>query len=158
MAGDIFVVVQGIEGESQDAVYQGAVEATSWHFFISQPSSMHSGSGGGSGKATLSDLHFVHAIDRSSPNFLRYCLTGKHIPEVRLIERKAGGVPLDYLKLTLNDVIVTHVEQAVSKAMTMEHVSLSFARLKQEYVVQSATGGSQGTVTATVDVKQNRAV
>ena len=118
---------------------------------------MHSGSGGGAGKSALSDLHFVHAIDRASPNFLRYCLTGKHIPEVRLIERKAGGVPLDYLKLTLNDVIVTHVEQAVSRALTMEHVPLSFARLKQEYVVQSATGGSQGTVTATVDVKQNRA-
>jgi type VI secretion system secreted protein Hcp len=36
-------------------------------------------------------------------------------------------------------------------------VRLSFSRLKQEYVVQNAQGGSGGVITATFDVKKNTA-
>ncbi len=69
--------------------------------------------------------------------------------------RKSGGAPIEYLRITLYDVIVSHVESAAADGIALEHVALSFARLKKEYVVQSPTGGSQGTVTAIMDVKQN---
>ena len=41
---------------------------------------------------------------------MKYCLIGKHIDEAKLTVRKAGGNPLEYLKITMNDVIVTKVE------------------------------------------------
>lgn len=50
--------------------------------------------------------------------------------------RKAGGAPLEYLKITLYDVIVSHVEPAANDGLDLEHVALSFARIKKEYVVQ----------------------
>ena len=37
----------------------------------------------------------------------------------------------------------------------LEHVQLSFARMKQEYVVQNPIDSSQGMVTAFIDVKAN---
>jgi type VI secretion system secreted protein Hcp len=157
MVGDIFVIVQGIDGESSDAVYAKSIEAFSWHLTMSQESTMHSGSGGGSGKASVPDLHFVHAIDRASPNLIRHACTGRHVPHVKLVQRKAGGVPLDFLTLTLDDVVVTNVEQACARDIMIEHVTLSFARLTQAYVVQGASGGSLGVVTAQFDIKQNRA-
>jgi type VI secretion system secreted protein Hcp len=36
-----------------------------------------------------------------------------------------------------------------------EQVRLSFAKVKQEYMVQNAQGGSRGVVTGMFDIKQN---
>ncbi|WP_028227614.1 Hcp family type VI secretion system effector [Paraburkholderia ferrariae] len=154
---DIFIKIDGISGESRDAAHPDEVEVLHWGWHIAQQSGMHSGSGGGAAKASVSDLHFTHAIDRASPNLASYCFQGKPVPRVVLTMRKAGGVPLEYLRYTLSEVMVTRVEPAAGAGLVLEHVALSFARMKQEYVVQGATGGSQGTVTALIDVKQNSA-
>ncbi len=125
---DIFVKIDGIDGKSQDAVHKGPIEALSYRWKMSQGASMHAGSGGGAGKAGVDDLQFTHAIDRASPNLMKYCLTGKHIPKVVFTVRKAGGAPLEFLKLTLEDVIVTGVEPIVIGQNHIENVMLSFCK------------------------------
>jgi type VI secretion system secreted protein Hcp len=154
---DIFIKIDGIAGESQDATHPDEIDVLSWNWKITQQSSMHSGSGGGAAKASVSDLNFTHTIDRASSNLASYCFQGKHIPKVVLTMRKAGGLPLEYLRYTMSDVVITHVEPTAGAGLALEHVALSFARMKKEYVVQSPIGGSQGTVTAIIDVKQNSA-
>lgn len=108
------------------------------------------------GKATINDLQFVHQIDRASPNLMRYCLTGRRIPEATLSVRKSGGQPLDFLTITMGDVLITAVEPIVFDYNYHESVTLSFARVKQEYTIQSQSGGSSGTVTASFDIRENR--
>lgn len=160
MAVDIFLKLNGIDGESEDATHKGEIEVLSWSWNVTQQSNMHAGSGGGAGKATVDDLQFEHYIDRASPNLTQYCLLGKHIDEARLVVRKAGGSPLEYIKFTMNDVLVTQVSPSgvsTDEARPREAVRLSFSRLKQEYVVQNAQGGSGGAITATFDVKKNAA-
>jgi type VI secretion system secreted protein Hcp len=152
---DMFIKIAGIAGESQDEVHEGEIDVTGWHWKMFQPSSMMSGSGGGAGKATINDLQFLHQIDRASTNLMRYCLTGRHIPEVILCVRRAGGVPLDFLKITMGDVIISGVEPDCVGGNYWERVTLSFARVKQEYTIQSRLGTSNGTVTASFDIKEN---
>jgi type VI secretion system secreted protein Hcp len=152
---DMFVKIDGIAGESKDEFHPGEIQISSWRWKMEQQSAMSSGSGGGAGKATIVDLQFVHQIDRASPNLMRYCLTGRHIPKVILTTRKAGGVPLDFLKITMEDVVLTSVEPMVFSNSYYEHVSLSFSRVKQEYTLQSSLGASAGTVTASFDIKEN---
>ncbi|MBF6988527.1 Hcp family type VI secretion system effector [Cupriavidus sp. IK-TO18] len=159
MAQDTFLMINGIDGESQDSSHKNEIELLAWDWTIEQQSTMHAGSGGGAGKATVSDLSFEHYIDRASPNLMKYCLTGKHINEAVLVVRKAGGNPLEYLKLTMTDVIVTKVSPRGSvddEVRMREQVALSFSRVKQEYVVQNAQGGSGGAVTAGYDIKGNK--
>ena len=158
MAQDIFIKINGIDGESQDSAHKNEIEVKSWGWEISQQSNMHMGSGGGAGKATVEDLAFVHLVDRASPNLMKYCLTGKHIDQAVLTIRKAGGNPLEYLKITMSDVLVTRVAPSGSNTDTgiTESVRLSFAKVKQEYVVQNAQGGSGGAVTAGYDIKLNK--
>lgn len=159
MSQDIFLKITGIEGESQDAVHKSEIEVLSFSWKALQESTMHAGSGGGAGKATVEDLEFEHHIDRSSPNLMKYCLTGKHVQEAVLTVRKAGGNPLDYLKLTFSDVIVTSVQPFGSNSDDLrvrERVRLSFSKIKQEYAVQNAQGGSGGAVTAAYDIKGNK--
>ena len=104
---------------------------------------MHAGSGGGAGKATVNDLVFVHYVDRASPNLVKYCLTGKHIAEAKLTVRKAGGNPLEYLKITMADAIISQVLPSgdSSDERMCEAVGLSFSKVVQEYVVQNQQGG-----------------
>ncbi|AXF13433.1 MULTISPECIES: Hcp family type VI secretion system effector [Paraburkholderia] len=159
MAQDIFLKIDGINGESLDEKHKDEIEVLSWNWEILQDSTMHAGSGGGAGKATVKDLTFDHSIDRASPNLMKYALTGKHIDQAVLVMRKAGGNPLEYLKLTMSDVIVTRVKPAGARdeaERSRETVSLSFAKVKQEYVVQNAQGGSGGAVTASFDIKGNK--
>ena len=158
MSQDIFIKIDGIDGESPDAGHENEIEVIDWDWEVRQDSNMHKGSGGGSGKATVEDLRFTHYLDRASPNLMKYCLTGKHIPETLLTVRKAGGSPLEYLKLTLTDVVITRVRPvgASSDARLREDVSLSFSKVKQEYTVQNQQGGSGGAVTAGFDIKANK--
>lgn len=159
MAQDIFLKINGIEGEALDEAHKNEIEVLSFNWQVLQESSMHAGSGGGAGKATVEDFEFEHYVDRASPNLMKYCLTGKHIQEVRLTVRKAGGSPFEYLKMTFGDVIVTSVRPAGGSAdepRVKEAVRLSFARIRQEYAVQNAQGGSGGAVTAGFDIKGNK--
>jgi type VI secretion system secreted protein Hcp len=176
MAQDIFIKINGIDGESQDKDHKNEIEIIDWNWNIFQQSNMHGGSGGGAGKATVDDLEFVHSVDRASPNLMKYCLAGKHIDEATLVVRKAGGKPLEYLKITMSDVVITKVQpfldsftvsstsQTSSGPVTStstdsrisERIRLSFARVKQEYTVQNAQGGSGGTVTASFDIQKNQ--
>lgn len=158
MAQDIFMKINGIDGESMDSAHKNEIEVLSWTWQILQESNMHQGSGGGSGKATVKDLTFVHSVDRSSPNLMKFCLTGKHIPEAKLVVRKSGGNPLEYLKITMTDVLITNVQPAgaASEESIKETVSLSFAKVKHEYTVQNQQGGSGGAVTAGYDIKLNK--
>jgi type VI secretion system secreted protein Hcp len=125
---------------------------------MTQESNMHAGSGGGAGKATVHDLVFEHFVDRASPNLSKYCLTGKPISEALLTVRKAGGSPLEYLKIKMSEVIVSSVHPSGSSTeeRIRETIGLSFSKVTEEYVVQNAQGGSGGTVTATFDIKGNK--
>jgi len=158
MAQDIFLKINGIDGESLDSAHKNEIEVLSWQWQVLQESNMHTGSGGGSGKATVKDLTFIHNIDRSSPNLMKFCMTGKHIPEAKLVVRKSGGNPLEYLKITMTDVLITNVNPTGdSKSESIqEEVGLSFAKIKQEYTVQNQQGGSGGAVTAGFDIKLNK--
>ncbi|MQR02106.1 Hcp family type VI secretion system effector [Glaciimonas soli] len=158
MAQDIFLKINGIDGESKDDKHSNEIEVQSWSWGITQQSNMHAGSGGGAGKATVDDLTFTHAVDKSSPNLMKYCLTGKHIDSAVLTVRKAGGNPLEFLKITMSDVIVTKVQPGGSNSDTgiQELIGLSFSKVKQEYAVQNAQGGSAGAITASYDIKGNK--
>lgn len=156
MAQDIFLKIDGITGESQDEMHAGEIDVLEWSWDISQQSSMLSGSGGGAAKATVGDLGFTHQLDRASPNLASYCFTGKHIPKAVLTMRKAGGIPHEYYRITLSDVVITFVGPVANAAGCHEHVRLSFALMKNEYIVQNPIGGTGGTVTSLIDVKANK--
>ncbi|GAB3415487.1 hypothetical protein GCM10027361_28800 [Erwinia aphidicola] len=119
---------------------------------------MHAGSGGGTGKSRVEDLIFDHRFDKASTSLLQYCLSGKHIPEAILTVRKAGGSPLEFLRITLQEIIISKVKSHEYQSMRMprERIGLSFSRVKMEYVLQNAEGGPAGTMAMGYDIKANK--
>ncbi|WP_449567301.1 Hcp family type VI secretion system effector [Lelliottia nimipressuralis] len=158
MAQDMFIKIEGIEGESPDAIHKNEIQVLSWNWVVAQHSNMHSGSGGGSGRATVDDFCFVHYTDKASPNLLNYCLTGKHIKNIQFVIRKAGGDPLEYLTIKFTDAIITKVNMEGShddETRPRESVRFSFTKMTQDYVMQNAEGHKSGVISATYDVKAN---
>ena len=109
MAVDMFMKFEGIEGESNDAKHENEIDVLAWSWGFSQSGTTHMGGGGGAGKVQVSDLSFTKYIDKSSAALLQHCFTGKHIPTANLVVRKAGGEQVEYLKVDMEDVMVTAV-------------------------------------------------
>ncbi|WP_175836456.1 Hcp family type VI secretion system effector [Burkholderia anthina] len=159
MAQDIFLKLTGIRGESRDASHPDEIEVLAWDWSADQPSTTRSGARSTGGKCTANDLTIEHYVDRASPILMLHCLKGNHIENAVLVARKAGGTPLEYLKITLDDVLITRINSVanLNMARPREEIQLSFARIRQEYVVQNARGGSSGTVAAGYDIKTGKA-
>ncbi|MFO0875767.1 MAG: type VI secretion system tube protein Hcp [Gemmataceae bacterium] len=142
MATDMFLQIDGIKGESQDKAYKGQIDVQSWSWGMSNSGSAHTGGGQGAGKVNVQDLSFSHYIDKSTPDLMLACCTGKHIPKAVLTVRKAGGSPLDYLQITMEDLIVTGLTTGGSTGddRLTETVNLNFAKVKVQYKEQTPTG------------------
>jgi type VI secretion system secreted protein Hcp len=124
---------------------------------MSQTGTAYSGSGGGTGKASVRDLTFMKYVDRASPTLLKSCCSGRHFAKARLIVRKAGGGGVEYLKIELNDGIVSGVTVTAGQGNERftEHVSLNFASFKCEYTPQTASGRAGGVIPAQWNIAKN---
>ncbi|RZK98713.1 MAG: type VI secretion system tube protein Hcp [Rubrivivax sp.] len=109
MAVDMFIKIGDVKGESRDKTHAGLIDVLAWSWGLSNSGSAHTGGGAGSGKVNVQDLSFTKYIDKSSTNLILACCKGTHYPEATLIVRKAGDKPLEYLKITLTEVLITSV-------------------------------------------------
>lgn len=143
MAVDMFLELEGVKGESVDKVHKGKIDILGWGWGLSNTGTLHHGSGGGAGKANFQDISITKYIDAASPNLMLFCANGKHFAKGKLIVRKAGENPLEYLTLELTKVMVASYSTGGSGAeeRLVENVTLNFAQVKVEYVTQTEKGG-----------------
>jgi type VI secretion system secreted protein Hcp len=129
MAMDIFIKIGDLKGESVDDKHKDEVQ----------------------------DLSFTHYIDKVSPNLMLACANGKHFSEALLTVRKAGEKPLEYLKITMTDLIVTSVTTGGSggEDRLTENVSLNFSKFKVEYTPQKKDGSGDAPITIGWDIAGN---
>jgi type VI secretion system secreted protein Hcp len=161
MAVDIFIKIDGIEGESQDDKHKNEIDVQSFSFGLSQSGSFGSQGGGGVGKANFQDVHFTKHADKSSPKLFLASASGEHIKKAEVTFRKAGKDQQEYLKITVSDILVSSYQVSDSHGGTTlpsESVSLNFAKIEFDYKEQKADGTLGGSVKAGWDVKANKKV
>ncbi|WP_049280630.1 Hcp family type VI secretion system effector, partial [Serratia marcescens] len=131
---------------------------TSFSWGASQPGNMGVGGGGGAGKVCFNDLHVNALVDKSTPALLKHCSSGKHLTKVELSVCKAGGTQVEYVKITLDDVLVTAVQYTGAGGEDTVGVTYSFqaAKVKQQYWEQSDKGGKGAESSAGWNIKENR--
>jgi type VI secretion system secreted protein Hcp len=156
MASDIFAKIGDIKGESQDSKHKDEIEVLSYSWGVTNSAKIEAG-GGGAGKATFTDLSFLHSIDKASPNLLKACATGTHLKEATVTHRKAGKDQQEYLIIKMNDVIITGVALADSSgAAGSETVSMAFAKVDLEYKPQKSDGSLDAGNHFKFDIKTNK--
>jgi len=157
MAVDMFIKIGTIKGESQDSKHKGEIDVLAWSWGASNAGSAHQGGGQGAGKVNVQDLSFTKYVDKATPDLLLNCCNGKHIDKAVLVVRKAGEQPLEYMTITMQDLIITSVSTGGSggEDRLTENVTLNFGKVQVQYKEQTAKGSVGDQPTMGWDVAQN---
>ena len=146
---DIYLKIDGIDGEAQDKDHQSEIEVLSFSMGVSNLGSGDVGTGSGSSRASLSDLSVMKRVDKASPGLFVNCCTGKHFDTATLSVRKAGGdAPVEYLKYDLSEVYISAVQESGSDGggIATESVSLNFSKIELTYTPQTAEGAPDAAI------------
>lgn len=154
---DMFMKIEGIDGESQDSAHKDEIDVLSWSWGMTNSGTFHTGGGGGAGKANFQDISFTKWVDKSTPKLMEACASGATIPAATLVLRKAGGEPLEYLIIRMEKVLVTSVSTGGSggEDRLTENVTLNFAQIMVKYTEQRADGGIGDIVEFGWDIETN---
>ncbi|MGB2622756.1 MAG: type VI secretion system tube protein Hcp [Candidatus Acidiferrum sp.] len=149
---DFFLKLGDIKGESLDDKHKGEIDLMSFRFAVRQPGgSAVVGAGGGVGKAQFAEFEFTKRIDAASAKLMLACASGQHFPEVTLTCRRAGGTQADFLKIKLENVLVSGYESvggdaAFKDTLPLDTFHLNFAKITYDYTAQNSDG-TQGAHT-----------
>ena len=96
---NIFLKIDGIEGESTDQAHAREIEALSFNWSESPAPSTS-----GSARIRMNDFTVQFPIEKASPKLFLACATGQHVKEAVLTARKPGAAsPSDsYLKIDVH--------------------------------------------------------
>jgi len=158
MAVDMFLKIDGIKGEAQDDKHKDEIDVLAWSWGMGQSATTHIGGGGGSGRVAVQDLSITKFMDKATPNLMSYCCNGKHIPKILLTVRKAGGdKPLEYMKITMEDCLVSNVSTggSGSEDRLTENLALNFTKFKVEYTPQKPDGSGDAAIEMGYNIAKN---
>lgn len=157
MAVDMFIKLDGIDGEAQDKVHKDEVDVLAWSWGMSQSGTTHMGAGSGAGKVNVQDISITKYVDKSSPTLMLKTSNGAHIKEATLTVRKAGENPLEYIIIKMTDIIVTSVQTGGSggEDRLTENVTLNFGAVEVKYTEQTMDGGAGKEVEYKWDIAAN---
>lgn len=159
MAVDMFLVLNGIKGESEDNTFKDEIDVLAWSWGLSQSGTMHMGKGGGAGKANFQDISVTKYVDNSSATLMNKIATGEHVIDGKIVVRKAGGNPLEYFVIEMKEIMVTSYSTGGSggEDRLTENITLNFAKVKTIYKTQNDDGGAGAEVEFKWDIPKNTA-
>lgn len=164
MAVDMFlkITMKGgeLKGEAQDDAHKGEIDILAWSWGASQSGTTHMGAGGGGGKVNVQDLSVTKYVDKASHLLLQRCCDGEHLDKATLVVRKAGGKPLEYIKIEMEDLLVTAVSSGGSggEDRLTENITLNFSKVKYIYTPQKEDGSKDAEVKAGWDIAENKSL
>ena len=160
-AADYYLKLDGIDGESQDSKHKGEIDIESFSWGVTQAGDASTRGGGGAGKASYQDIHFVTKISKASPKLMLACATGQHIKKAVLTCRKAGGQQEIFMSVVLSDILVSSYQtggSGQSDIVPTDQLSLNFAKIEFEYKEQKPDGTVGGPIKAGYDIKANKKI
>src|SRR5215218_10364017 len=162
MAVDAFLKIDGVDGESTDSKHKGELEVLSFSWGETNDASSHgAGGGGGAGKVSFQDFHFVAYTSKASPALFLGCASGEHFKKAVLTVRKAGKEQQEFMKVSLEDVLVSSFQTGgASGEVTVptDQFSLNFVKIDFSVVGQNPDGTVGDGAAAGWDVKANKKV
>ena len=158
MSADLFLKIDGIDGESHSDKHKGEIDVLAWSWGVSQSGNMHTGGGGGAGRANVQDIIFTKGIDMATPKLFKATCEGAHIKSMIFSANKAGGKQTEYVKITLSDCLISSISTGGSGGQESftENVTVNFSKVEYIYNQQDAKGGASGKLGFTYDIKQNK--
>src|SRR5439155_22963920 len=142
-AVDYFLKIDGIQGEVKADKQTDEIDIESLSWGATQSGTFAVGGGGEAGKLSMQDFHFTMGVNKASPALFLACAQGDHIKNAILTCRKAGKEQQEFMKVTMNDVLVSSFKTGGTGSgdvVPTDQISLNFAKIEVEYKEYDATG------------------
>jgi type VI secretion system secreted protein Hcp len=155
---DYFLKFDGIKGESADAKHKDEIDIEAWSWGETNVAG-HVAGGGGAGKVSMQDFHFVMRMNTASVSLMKACATGEHIKEATLTARKAGKGQAEFLVIKMNDVLISSYQTGGSEGageVPTDQVSFNFAKIDVMYKPQKADGSLDAGIHFKYDLKAQK--
>ena len=154
---DMFLELDGIQGESLDQQHQGWIELLSFSSGIGR--AVSSGSSGGPrevGNVNFSDITVTKTLDRASVPLRQAITQGQNIPFARIEFTKSagGGQRVTFFEIMLDNVIVSSISTSAASggSIPVESLSLNFTKIEWTYKQMDETGKVQGETSGSWDL------
>lgn len=165
MANSIFLKIPGVTGPVTHAAFVGDIQLTAYSQGFTDPATVASGGGGGSGKTTCGAINITKLVDSTSPDFLQYVTRGVAIPSATIyFLGSANGTTTANVPYTivLGKVRVISVEQGDTVSHTAglgitENISMVAETFQFTYKSVNPDGTVGKTETFGWDCLTNRA-
>ena len=149
MAGDCFLKIDGIPGESTDDKHKDWIEIMSYSSGVTQMSAGERSTGGAAtgGRCSHQDISIVKGMDKASPTLNLYCCQGKHIPNVVIELCRATGNKEKYMEYKMEDVIISSVSVGGGGGVPTESATFNCGKITWNYIqTDHKTGEAKGNV------------
>lgn len=142
---DIFVKVQGIDGESTDALHPKELKAMS--FSQSSLACPSSGSGAGGGCIDSGPFVINAFLDKSVILLRRNLYLGLVLPRIDLTFRKPGADPFEFQRIRMEDVQIIGITEVLNDGDDRNSVQITIKPRKIGWTYRLE--GPSGSVTET---------
>lgn len=148
---DLFLKIDGIEGECQDLKHKGELQIVAFQKGVTNAGASGTGIGGadGMGTSVWQDAVFTMRADKSMPKLFTLCATGERVKKAVLTFRKAGKGQQEFLKITFTDALVSKFEMVGARdsdAVPTVVFAFNFAQVEEEYKGQKEDGTMRGAI------------
>jgi type VI secretion system secreted protein Hcp len=139
-SNDMFLKIDGIQGESLDTTHKGEIQVLSWSWGESAGTAQTRR--GSLPAACIQDLAFTKFVDSATPALIVNTMTGEVAQTAVLVVRRSGRDQAEFLKFTMKNVTVSSYQTGASQDVNAitENVVLHFESLEGHYVRQKADG------------------
>jgi type VI secretion system secreted protein Hcp len=160
MAADVYLQIDGVNGESNDDKHRGWIEVEAVDWGVTQPTAGTMSTAGGHtiGRAVFDAIRITKAVDLASPKLMELAAQGKTIPKAKLeFFRADGSGALKYYEVTLENVLVSSNKKSYGGAgFLIDHFTLHYAKITEKYTQQKIGGGAGGNTGGGWDLAANK--
>jgi type VI secretion system secreted protein Hcp len=160
MAGDCFLKIDGIPGESTDDKHKEWIEVLSYSHGVSQMAGGGRSTGGAAtgGRCDHQDFSIVKELDKTSPTLDLQCSNGTHIKKVALELCRATADKTKYMEYIMEDVIISSVSVGGGGGgLPTESVTFNYGKITWNYIqTDHETGKPKGNIQKYWDLIHNK--
>jgi type VI secretion system secreted protein Hcp len=141
---DIFLKVDGIQGESTDRTHRNEIIISSFDWMEAMQGTV---SDAGAGQLIWSDFNFTMVTNKASPEIFLAVAKGTIIPSAKLTVRTSGGTQIEFLTWEFKDVRFTFFsESGTTSDRPVEDFGIAFSWMRMNYTQIRPNGSAGGTI------------
>jgi type VI secretion system secreted protein Hcp len=162
MAADVYLQIDGVNGESNDDKHKGWIEVEAIDWGVIQPTAGTVSTAGGHtvGRAVFEAIRITKVVDLASQKLMELAAQGKTIPKAKLeFFRSDGNGPLKYYEILLENVLVASNRKSFGGGgLVVDQLTLRYAKITEKYTQQKIGGGAGGNTSGGWDLAANKTV